>query len=175
MGDTIRDYPNSKQLKEWLIEAKYPHLAAFETVKVAESDFERNLAEVRRQHPRLTPEQVNDRAAFRCLTIRNAELVPAMAAVSTNRETEILAELQDANASLNAICSVLPLILSAQEKSMKGVRRLFMGLSALIAILVLAVAAQAQNAPNVSVVVATCGTEPTVFPAAGTRSYVTVN
>src|SRR3990167_8804610 len=148
MGDTIRDYPNSKQLKEWLIEAKHPHL---------------------------TPEQVNDRAAFRCLTIRNADLTPTPAVASTNRETEILMELQDANASLNAICSVLPLILSAQEKSMKGVRRLFMGLSALIAILVLAVAAQAQNAPNVSVVVATCGTEPTGFPAAGTRAYLTVN
>lgn len=158
--------PNNPALKQMLIDGGRTELAAMSEFEVNDAMWTRMFHEVRVQHPKLCITDTEDRASFRCLTL-NSPVAPKCI-------TPVPAQ-PDASPEL----ALLALHYEENLMETRAIRRLIRiglsGIAALLAGLLLAVSAHAQQNPNVSSVVTTCATPVQTIPAAGSRSFVTID
>lgn len=161
------EYPNSPQLQSWLEREGWG-----EAARAAATFAIPNQAEFEERRGMLVKQgaiegEINDRAAFHCLTHRKASAVDTRGHIDKIRlEIRTIKETQVASAAL------------AKDTAAKARKDAWIryGITAVIviaAILYFAIRGHAQNNPNVARVTATCATPPTGYPTTGVAPLTT--
>lgn len=163
-------YLNSPQLRKWLENSGLPELSTQAELWIDADLFneQKDLLATNK----VPAEHLEDRAAFRCLTLWK-EPEPATPTIepSCSNEFPSCTFVPQPEATVD----VRPIV-DAIDRRGKRIERLLIAIAAILLILFASSRAHAQQGNvNPAIVVATCGTPPAVYPGANGRAPETVD